>query len=377
MILKEDQHSLSSAVAGNPLWQTFVTPFTDIIDTGMYALERIGTVTSKELSSVILQTAVALIPFVGMDTMDAIEANAKENIKLSLNNLDSKYKDVINRNLDALLGQSDVWGLAFLFNPGLILGSKLMTSAPAVAAGFIGAILGGKDVGHNGSPTSIGDWLATQAGELQRLENDPSQFFFSQRQVGGGHQQSTFDTSLVNAGGGGYDTYGDYEGVYQEAQQQQVMRPQIQQQQSGQRPQQITPQMIKTAKDKILALIKSLFSNPQIKTQIASSNFSKQLQASGTKAISQGIQQTYGKIRSFTDMEKKYGNNAGFKKIVDQITTGLKSKNMTDEQIAQEKEKMFPEIKKQFKSMMIKQLQNTKMDPQSESNILKSLNTLI
>ena len=377
MILKEDQHSLSSAVAGNPLWQTFVTPFTDIIDTGMYALERIGTVTSKELSSVILQTAVALIPFVGMDTMDAIEANAKENIKLSLNNLDSKYKDVINRNLDALLGQSDVWGLAFLFNPGLILGSKLMTSAPAVAAGFIGAILGGKDVGHNGSPTSIGDWLATQAGELQRLENDPSQFFFSQRQVGGGHQQSTFDTSLVNAGGGGYDTYGDYEGVYQEAQQQQVMRPQIQQQQSGQRPQQITPQMIKTAKDKILALIKSLFSNPQIKTQIASSNFSKQLQASGTKAISQGIQQTYGKIRSFTDMEKKYGNNAGFKKIVDQITTGLKSKNMTDKQIAQEKEKMFPEIKKQFKSMMIKQLQNTKMDPQSESNILKSLNTLI
>jgi len=367
--------SFSSIVHGNPLWQAFVTPFTDIIDTGMYAVKRIGNVTAQEAGSIVLQTAAALIPFVGADTMDAIEATAKANIQKQLEGLDEQYANVINRNLDAIFNQSDVWGLAFLFNPAMILGSKLLVTAPQVLAGTVGFMLGGKDVranDPNAIPQSIGDMLVTLAGDLQRLETDPANFFFSKRKVGGGQQQSNFDMNLVHSQGGSYDMYGDTDALYE----QQVQQPQQQAQPQQRASSSVTPQMIKQAKANIIAAIKKIFTNPQLKQQLAASKFSKQLQASGTSAIQQGVKQTFGSIRSYAQLQQKYGSNPQFKKIDDSITAGLKKQNMNDQQIVQEKEKLLPQVKKQFKGMLVKQLQNTKMDPRAMQNIQKVIQTI-
>ncbi len=338
------------------MYATFIQPFTDIVHTANYAAKRIGTVTGNEFNSLLQQSAAAVIPFVSSDTMDEIQEETKNNIKASLTDLDQRYASVINRNIDAIVNQTDTWGMLFLLNPSLLLGSKLMIKAPKVAADFLGTILKGTVA------EPVGNMLLTLSNELRELDEDPGRWFFSQRkpgstEVGGPSYSSVNWSSAGDTGGYGGDYGGDIGGLY-ELNQQPVYQPQQQQQQPTQ--QQIQQAAIKRKKEiqaEIQAILKDQRYKSQLQTGINQSTVGKRLTMAGIRSIVNAAK----KNLSFSDwngMLRAHSKNKGMKSFDQQLTTAMQNQNMSEQQIIQTKNKMVPAIKQKSKQMFITHLQN-------------------
>lgn len=361
IILKENDgfDNLSGHVQSNPLYATFIQPFADIVQTGAYAVKRIGNVAQNEFLSVLKQTAAAVVPFVAADTMDELKQESREQLSKSLEGLDKQYADVINRNIDAVINQTDVWGLAFLFNPGMLLGSKLLLKTPELAASFIGSMLAG---------TQIGNYLLTWANELEALNNDPASVFFSQRKNGSSGSSSGGTSVDWGAGshGGGSDGGGGYDmdiGGYLEEQFQQTQPA---------RPQQLTPQQQQAInkwaaqrKKQLQAQINQTLKNQNTIKGIATSGIGKRMQKAGIDSIIT----VANKNLSFNDwdqMLQRHSKNQKLKQLDHQLTNAMQKQNMDQGQIAQEKNKLVPVIKEQMKSMLIKQVQKYGMQGNSQ-----------
>ena len=354
LILVNENDAFSSIdVSSNPLYATFIQPFTDIVHTGAYAVKRIGMVTGKELGGLLKQTGAAISPLVSADTMDEIKYRTKAEISNALQGLDQEYATVLNRNIDALMNQTDVWGMAFLLNPGRILGSKLLVKAPAVAADLIGGILSG---------TSFGNFFKSIADELNALDNDPGRWFFSQRRVGGqqGYGGGSANVNWSGPEGGGYsDSYGydmDIGGMYEQVVQQPQQQPQVTKQQ--------IQQAANARKKQLLAQVQQMLKDPKQATQIqqlmATSQIGQKLTQSGINAIVTAAKNNLA-FNDWNTMLKKHSKNKQMQALDKQITDALTKQNMNEQQILQKKNEIVPSIKQQSKQMFIKQLQSQSM----------------
>ena len=373
IILKENDgfDNLSGHIQSNPLYATFIQPFTDIVQTGAYAVKRIGNVAQNEFLSVLKQTAAAVVPFVAADTMDELKQESREQLSKSLEGLDKQYADVINRNIDAVINQTDVWGLAFLFNPGMLLGSKLLLKTPELAASFIGSMLAG---------TSIGNYLLGWASELEALNNDPASVFFSQRKNGGGSASSGGGSTSVDWGagshGGGTDGGGGYDmdiGGYLEEQQQQFQPLQQPQQfQVPPQPKQLTAQQQQAInkwaaqrKKQLQAQINQTLKSQNTIKGIATSSIGKRMQKAGIDSIITVANKNLA-FNDWNQMLQRHNKNQKLKQLDHQLTEAMQKQKMDQGQIAQEKNKLVPVIKEQMKTMLIKQVQKYGMQGNSQ-----------
>ena len=399
--------NLSAHVQSNPLYATFIQPFADIVQTGAYAVKRIGAVTGNELSSVLKQTAAAAIPFIAADTMDEIKAESRAELTKALGTLDKEYADVINRNIDAIMNQTDVWGLAFLFNPGMLLGSKLLVKAPQVTASLLGTILGGKvkdleqlsqaraslaqckaqggdcSEYEQEANFSIGDRLATYAHELHLLDTDPSSVFFSQRKHGGGGSHAVDWSASASGGYGGYGDYGfETDGYLEEIQNQPQFQPQpqVRSQQVTVDPKQIK-QWAEQRKKQLIGQINQTLKDPKVRSSVANSNFGKQMQQAGTNSVLKSAKNNLN-FHDWNQMLQRHGKNQKLKQLDNDLTNSMTKQNMNEEQIMQAKNNMIPVIKLQMKQMLIQQIQknglsgNTKFGTEAVSKTIQQINSI-
>ena len=132
----------NGAASISALRQTFVDPFTDIVKSAAYGVEAI-TAKAKGLAAQLGGGLIALLtPFLKVEPMMNY---FKEKTDEKMSQIHSKYADVIERNKEALQG-NDVWGLAFLLNPSLALGEKLIEKSPGAALNILEVLSGGSDV---------------------------------------------------------------------------------------------------------------------------------------------------------------------------------------------------------------------------------------
>jgi len=117
---------------GNALYQTFVQPLTDIYHTAMYGLKMLSASAQQIVRQVLVNVPKLLVPF--YNTEDYQSLLRRRNAKLQA--IENKYTEVLKRNIE-YLHDHDLQGMAFLLDPSLFLGAKLVQQTPAVAQGLL------------------------------------------------------------------------------------------------------------------------------------------------------------------------------------------------------------------------------------------------
>lgn len=124
------------------LYKAFVEPFTDVIKTAQHGLEQTISSVSRNARKVAMQTAAAAIPFIAPSEITRIGQDETERLKQKLGEIDSRYADVLDRNVKALQ-QKDVVGVAFLMNPAVTLGAHAGAWAAGKGVSGAGAAIAG------------------------------------------------------------------------------------------------------------------------------------------------------------------------------------------------------------------------------------------
>ncbi len=130
----------SQTVAG-----AFLDPLKDIGKTGLWALKTLTTKLTHLIPAIIGSWFAGMIPYLSGDNGTAsgdVFNTFREHELDALEKLDSKYEEVLKRNMEALRS-NDVWGLAFLLNPQALIAEKLVEKAPKVAYTLLDALSGG------------------------------------------------------------------------------------------------------------------------------------------------------------------------------------------------------------------------------------------
>jgi hypothetical protein len=135
-----DEAAGTSGIGGiqpGGLMDTFVGPFTDAFKTSVAAVKGITTDAVTLLHVAFRAVISTIIPVLGSrydDIFDARDAKMKK--------IKDEYADVFRRT-DAALGSGDAKLFAFMFNPGLILGSAAALKAPAATKELLSVATGG------------------------------------------------------------------------------------------------------------------------------------------------------------------------------------------------------------------------------------------
>ena len=85
------------------MYKIFVEPFKDIIDTATHGLKKITAVTGRNLLKTAAQSVALLIPWISNEEIKTLEAEANADIKSYVDSVDEEYRDVLDRNIDALM----------------------------------------------------------------------------------------------------------------------------------------------------------------------------------------------------------------------------------------------------------------------------------
>lgn len=123
--------------SGKDLYNIFVKPFADVVQTAAGKTKELSQ-RGQTLLRVTFETlATTLIPFL-TDSYNEIFANEKE----KLDKIRSEYAEVYQSNWDAFKDE-DFQLLAFMYNPGRYITSKVLKKSPAVAAELLSIVSGG------------------------------------------------------------------------------------------------------------------------------------------------------------------------------------------------------------------------------------------
>lgn len=108
------------------LYKAFIQPFTDIVQTSLWALKTLSTKAKYFIVSQIDAIIGLLNPFYASD----YESYRKKEIT-ELGKLNNKYAEVLKRNVHYLYDH-DLWGIAYVLDPSLMLGSKVIQNIPSL-----------------------------------------------------------------------------------------------------------------------------------------------------------------------------------------------------------------------------------------------------
>ena len=295
----------------DPLAKVFLQPFVDVVDTARHGLEKTTAKAWNNIGNLAKHAAMVMIP--GINLKDSIQAS-EQKLKARLGEIDSEYRDVIQRNYD-MMKTRDLWGIAFFYNPALLVGSKYALKAPELALGTLEALTGGNPV------------IKTMKTRLQGLQ---------QRVRGDRALSAGVDGAGWVGGGMGDDGGGDFgfESVIREQDAAAPPGP------GADIPKNIADQINKAAM------------HPTVKAAIASSPLVAQMKAIASSVLIEQVQDAL----NFSTYDEMLAKHPKMKQQEAQMLQSL-PEDATEEQIAQLKEAMLPEIKTNIKSMYIKQLQ--------------------
>lgn len=123
------------------LKSTFIDPFLDVGRTAMYALKTISAAARGYLKRLMAGVVSLVIPFIEADYKAMQQEEEQE-----LGKIKSAYAPVLARNIEALR-QNDVSLIAFLLDPSMLLGAKLLQYSP----GFTTELLSVAGIGSTSS----------------------------------------------------------------------------------------------------------------------------------------------------------------------------------------------------------------------------------
>ena len=117
----------AGGTSGDDLWDTFITPFTDVVQTAIASGLEIGNQALGLFKTIAAGALVQVVPFVDFD-YDLIHNKTEERTK----EIQSKYKDVFDRT-DAALKNNEFKVLSFLLNPGATMLAGAANASAKVA----------------------------------------------------------------------------------------------------------------------------------------------------------------------------------------------------------------------------------------------------
>lgn len=289
----------------DPLAQVFLQPFKDVVDTARHGLEKTTAKVWGNTAKLAKQAATLLIPGI---PVDAFTKDADEKIKSRLGEIDSKYKDVIQRNYD-MMRSRDLWGVPFLLNPALMTGVEMASHAPVVVLSTLEALTGG-------NPTIT---------KMRERANT-----ITQRVRGGGF-----------TGGKGGGSFGE------------SSRNSVKAFREQQEPQQ--PLSLAQVNKSLGKQIENVLKHPTIQNAIKNSELSKQLRQIGIDSMLSTVQDAIS-FSSYDEMKQKMSSNPNFAAIEADFMKNL-PEGATEQQVAELKNALVGEMKSVIKQVYTKQLE--------------------
>lgn len=138
-----------SPSGGKSVARMFFDPLADIAKTAVWGIERISANIrllipgfAKILFFGLIPWSEGLLPGSHFMPISYVFNQFRKKEEQLLHKIDNKYKDVLQRNIEALKN-NDVWGLALLLNPNMLIGEKLIEHAPDTVYFIINTIAGG------------------------------------------------------------------------------------------------------------------------------------------------------------------------------------------------------------------------------------------
>lgn len=289
-VVKKEEVSLNE---GMNLYQIWVQPFVDVLDTAKHGAARIVAKTASEIKTLSKQFVMFLMPYVpglfDAKSMSRIRKEDEAKLKQTMSAIDQKYGDAINRNWDALVN-SDLWGLFFLSNPSLALAQRATMFAPAVTLDLLYALSGG-----NERVSSARQWYT---------------------KVTTGNQKKSIELPAADPYSGGYGAYGNFDdgGLYEQQQPAQQAAPQAAKQPDPQ------------------TVIKNLLKDPQVRASIEQSPMTQVMRQAAVDSIVKNTQDLLD--FDFNTVKQKAGQN--YTKMIEDAKKANPQFNPDDPKFQQE-----------------------------------------
>jgi|SRR5579863_4002332 len=293
--------------SGEQLFNIFVKPFTDVVQTAMGKTKELSQ-KAQTLTKVAFETvATTLIPIL-TDSYNEIFAKDKERMQ----KIRQQYGDVYKANWDAFK-DNDVQLVGFLYDPARYILGKLLKKSPGVAMDLISTVTGG----------TIDGWL-DKVKEEYGIGGDEE--VATGLDVGGGKKKKKNIEDLIPGGyGGGYDMGGmGMESVMRE---------------DG---------------GKAKPTLEQLLSNPKVVQAINGSKLARQMKQQGEAAVREPLQQVFKqaqavlKANSLQDLQQKLGKPLKGMEKLQQVEPNAR-------QAAEQT--MLAGVKKSMKAFYIKSLE--------------------
>lgn len=321
------------------LYKAFVEPFTDVIKTAQHGLESSIQSITRNSRKIAMQAAAAAIPFIAPAEVTRIGEDESRRLKERLNQIDSKYADVLDRNIKALQG-SDPTGIAFLLNPSVTLGvhagawaaGKGLSQASSMIAGNLEflAIL----TSHVPAVSNIVQRLSQQFDTLSNKAAQATQAVVTKK---------TAPAGFTGGGGGGYGDYGDYGGDFGEAK---INHKPVIKEEVG-----FTP---KELNQKMGSVLQQLLNKPSVQKAISSSPVTKALKETAIATVLDRA----NKVNKFTNIEQfKQFAGPEFSQYEQKIKTQI-PKDADPKSIANFEQQQVVELKKVYKEIYKKYLKD-------------------
>lgn len=298
----------------------FFDPLKSVVQTAKFGIENTVAATTGLIKGILYQLPTLIVPGLKfhydqfMHDQDKIMAD-----------IEKKYAGVLQKVFTALKSR-DLWGFMFLLNPQLMLGQKLLFTAPVVALNALEAITGG-----NPSVVRLRQWYDSQI-QPPPMPTDPNGGWMS----GAG----TYDM-------GGYGDYGGIglgESIIKENSPTATSNPIDQQ---------------------LAAQLQALMNDPQIKQQITNSPLLKGLQQQGINLWVNKINEI-NQVKSLKDqaLEKIIGKQQ-VDKINQELNNAFKD-NKNQQGRVEAENQIIQKIKEEYKKFYMNKLnQMQQQNPQA------------
>lgn len=300
----------------DPLAQVFLQPFKDIVDTARHGLEKTSTSAWGNAWKLAKQTLTLFLPGV---PVDAFTSGMDKKIKSHMDQIDGKYRDVIQRNYDMMRAR-DLWGIPFLLNPALMTGVGMATKAPEIALAGLEAVTGGH-------PT-----IAKMRERLHTINS---------RVTGGGLDYAK-GAGNVGGGGDGGDAGLSFEGIQNRRND---TRKPLKEQQAAP-----TQDEVNKA---LASQIERAGKHPKIQSAIQNSPVAQQMKQIAEMSLVETVKDAIA-FNTYDEMKSKMGSKFAEteKQVMAQLPQGA-----TPQQTKEFQDALVTEMKGLIKQMYIKQLE--------------------
>lgn len=302
----------------NPLANTFIKPFTDVVKTAAYGIERLSAQVQTVVQGFLYGLPTLFVPFLEYD----YEAFRKEEWE-EIEAIKKKYEKTLQANLDAV-SSNDAFGVAFLLAPTKVLATQLAFKAPVAAIKVLDIFTGGHGI----------------FGGVASVLQDPASIGFHDP---GGHSAGSWS----GGGGGGWDSsYGADDGISEARQ-----------------------PVDRKASEKAMKILK----NTKVQALIQKSPVAKQMRKDGVKVIVDHVRTFLG-LQDYNQMRKMAKGDVGFSQIGQKLAQMNQSGQIPAKDNPIVTAAMVPKLKQAYKEFWIKQLQQlTKQYPEANDELLDGI----